>query len=943
MLAAGVNGMSAGFFSFIWNIIWSCITFVFKAIWFIITLGWDILVFLCKIPFKIIGWCWMAIKFAFSLLGSLWDGCCWLIVQMWHAACLACSLVWDVIKTMGELLWNLIIGLLAFAVLLGEKLWLYKWWIAGLALVLYICVSFAKSFAKNKPKKDYVPAPLKLTKPKDWKIKRAARLKQVVKENVSAEKTKVLQITKTLPPQSKKGQFLSLYRNILDEVELLVKDLQEEIVNISNDDHYEQALGGLNQIITWRDQLVADVCKLADCADWDTFTFAFYGETNAGKSTLIESLRLLLQESTKLQEQKKYAAYTNMVASITNQIEQLEDSLEKLDSERAQQQQQITSISQQQQQAKVSFQQQQQALQEAIAGYKTQMSLLHPVTYFKMKKEISNKETERKNLLQKYNENQSALHKQQQEFEGTIQALDKQQISSRAQLKTLKEELAKDSQALSACQDGAIIGDGRPDYTRHTTAYQFCVDNTTFRLLDLPGIEGRENEVREVILSSLHQAHAVFYISSKNTPPQKGDAQQEGTLEKIKKHLNDQAEVYFIWNKRITNASSLSFPLEDASSAPALTETEQCLKQHLQAHYKGHFTLSAQPAFLGVAQCIERASTKNKQEKFFKQCKPEELVQKSKLQAFADFLIKQSDVAKIEKANVHKVYCVLQDTANIVQIYSKSTKEMYDVAKNEAEKASKEITNETNNLVAFIRRQRGGAAETIINDTRKNCYERIKIGVSSENMEAMVKKQLANNIRRVLSHIQEEIGKNYAQYEEKLNDIWDRLCDNLDFCCKQINKKMQVSVTIQSVTVSNPWTKGKIIGAVGSTVGIVGGIATLAGGAAKGAALAGPIGAIIGGIAGLIYIGVNVFRKKSRQRNAVDKALNQVEDALRNEIKEKLENYIQTVIQQAAIIEETVHEIPVPFQMQRDRIEKFISFLRVQADELTRRTYDENK
>ena len=150
---------------------------------------------------------------------------------------------------------------------------------------------------------------------------------------------------------------------------------------------------------------------------------------------------------------------------------------------------------------------------------------------------------------------------------------------------------------------------------------------------------------------------------------------------------------------------------------------------------------------------------------------------------------------------------------------------------------------------------------------------------------------------------------------------------------------MQVSVTIQSVTVSNPWTKGKIIGAVGSTASIVGGIALIA----KGGTLAGPIGAIIGGIAGLIYIGVNVFRKKSRQRNAVDKALNQVEDALRNEIKEKLENYIQTVIQQAAIIEETVHEIPVPFQMQRDRIEKFISFLRVQADELTRRTYDENK
>ncbi|GAB2897258.1 hypothetical protein GCM10027202_26310 [Microvirgula curvata] len=36
-------------------------------------------------------------------------------------------------------------------------------------------------------------------------------------------------------------------------------------------------------------------------AEWDKFTLAFFGETNAGKSTIIESLRILFQEDSRQQ------------------------------------------------------------------------------------------------------------------------------------------------------------------------------------------------------------------------------------------------------------------------------------------------------------------------------------------------------------------------------------------------------------------------------------------------------------------------------------------------------------------------------------------------------------------------------------------------------------------------------------------------------------------
>ena len=41
--------------------------------------------------------------------------------------------------------------------------------------------------------------------------------------------------------------------------------------------------------------------RLREQGEWNTFTVAFYGETNAGKSTLIETLRILLGEQQKRQ------------------------------------------------------------------------------------------------------------------------------------------------------------------------------------------------------------------------------------------------------------------------------------------------------------------------------------------------------------------------------------------------------------------------------------------------------------------------------------------------------------------------------------------------------------------------------------------------------------------------------------------------------------------
>ncbi len=47
---------------------------------------------------------------------------------------------------------------------------------------------------------------------------------------------------------------------------------------------------------------------------------------------------------------------------------------------------------------------------------------------------------------------------------------------------------------LHSLQDGAIIGDGRSDFTLKTRSYPFQYNHQTFTLLDVPGIEGNEKK-----------------------------------------------------------------------------------------------------------------------------------------------------------------------------------------------------------------------------------------------------------------------------------------------------------------------------------------------------------------------------------------------------------------------------------------------------------------
>ncbi|GHP75651.1 hypothetical protein JP0049_03860 [Helicobacter pylori] len=217
-------------------------------------------------------------------------------------------------------------------------------------------------------------------------------------------------------------------KNIYFNVEKSIKDLQKIFENTDGGD---EGLRKFNQkalelFKKLESESLKELESLKNNEEWEKFTIAFYGETGAGKSTLIECLRLFFKEPGKMDQQERFK---RLYADVKNS-----------------------------------------------------------------------------NYVKNY------------------------ESSERADLEKL--------------QDGAIIGDGRSDFTLKTESYTLKHNNQSFVLLDVPGIEGDEKKVKQQISDATQKAHAIFYVTKTPVSPQKGEEGKEGTIEKIQKQLDSQTEVY---------------------------------------------------------------------------------------------------------------------------------------------------------------------------------------------------------------------------------------------------------------------------------------------------------------------------------------------------------------------------------------------------------------
>lgn len=78
----------------------------------------------------------------------------------------------------------------------------------------------------------------------------------------------------------------------------------------------------------------SEIEKLENSSEWDKFCIAFFGETNAGKSTIIETLRIIYDEETRRAEalaQKN--AYHQLMIKHSEDYQDLISSLREVNTE----------------------------------------------------------------------------------------------------------------------------------------------------------------------------------------------------------------------------------------------------------------------------------------------------------------------------------------------------------------------------------------------------------------------------------------------------------------------------------------------------------------------------------------------------------------------------------------------------------------------------------
>ncbi len=168
-------------------------------------------------------------------------------------------------------------------------------------------------------------------------------------------------------------------KNIYLDVKANIENLQNIFKNTDDKDEklkrFNQEALKVFQKLEFKS--LKELESLKNNEEWENFTIAFYGETGAGKSTLIECLRMFFKEQSKAVQQERFKRL-----------------------------------------------------------------------YSNYQNNYQNDERKKQNIL-------NELH---------------------------------------SLQDGAIIGDGRIDFTLKTRSYPFQYNHQNFTLLDVPGIEGREKK-----------------------------------------------------------------------------------------------------------------------------------------------------------------------------------------------------------------------------------------------------------------------------------------------------------------------------------------------------------------------------------------------------------------------------------------------------------------
>jgi hypothetical protein len=667
-------------------------------------------------------------------------------------------------------------------------------------------------------------------------------------------------------------------RDVIRALEIQAEDTEDAAVR-------SEIIAGLNLM---QAQVAGKQEELRASADWKDFTVALYGETNAGKSTIIESLRIHLGESSKLEQRRRF---DKLKATQGLDDEALQATRDAIELARAA----ATDASLRGKQLDFEGQGQLQALEQEKTRREEQ-ALTARANRSWWKRLIG--------VFRRAEEDVASQDIQARVIElRNHQLRERQQVSAEvssaeAALASAEDTLARrmrEMPRLLEHADGGIIGDGRPDFTRATQRYSFDIGGAPFVLLDVPGIEGGEEWVKAHIDKAVQTAHAVFYVTGKAARPQHGD-KEEGTLEKIKRHLGPQTEVWAIFNKRVT----APVPLRKAGSlfahdADGMADLEQGLRETLGPNYRGVLPVSAYPAFLAVADRLPPAAAladtqqggqgrEAARAKFLSEFDAATILDRSGLAALANHLASMAIDAprKIQQSNVYKAKQSLQQFVRELNHHAATMESHAKKVTAETTAIRGQVDRAASKLGSSLRSDAGDALRALKTGVRQEIYALIEVGISNEKLKSELRSSLERHVSDMQREVENKFKASVTQFQSAVTKAADRFQKHLKDLGEIAGAQMR-ELLVPSFHLDLRVNNG--VNIVGLVTTAVGAIALALTGPAGWVVISLSVLGVILSLAKALWSLVDEDFRKSQQRKAVDENLFKVAASLKKDLE----------------------------------------------------------
>ena len=622
---------------------------------------------------------------------------------------------------------------------------------------------------------------------------------------------------------SKNKNPIEIYDSITSSIEKSINRITQHSLSSINDENIiQEREKSLNLLNEYKSSIFKNLDELRNLSEWDVFTIAVYGETNAGKSTIIETLRIILGESVKREAQEKFREIAKNTKFDIGHIESLQKEIQQTSTQKLADEHDLQNLNQKFAIEKDQVQQLINEQQSIFQQKKNSLGFLQRI--FSLFKKLE-EERELHALIKKYQQIREEFQSLENSTKKQIKEKESHLEILQGELNTINETIQK----LKPYEDGGIIGNGRSDFTLESQIYNFSINDRKFALIDVPGIEGNEKKVSAAINIAIKKAHAVLYITRKPSPPNKGEADQPGTVEKIRQHLGSHTEVWAVYNKGITNTMALQAKnLINEGEIESLKDLEKELRNQLGESYQGCINLSALPAFYSAAECILPTNSHYRsQRKFLTGMDVKNLQEKSNFTSFTRFISRDicADYKeKIIKSNMKKIRSSIDDGIKMLNemIHTFSTAQK-NLSK-QHQSVSIELDNLENSITGRIKSRCRDQISTAKTKKRQKIYADIENDLSNDEFKILLRRRIDEIKDELTNILQTTFHKEISNFESDAKEIITRFLKNADEIL-EININRQFGKNNESTSlnfnIDNGINKIGLLSSLGGAAGLI--------------------------------------------------------------------------------------------------------------------------